>query len=324
MDNDARSGVRRVRASNKPKLIIKSPIEIQWNLPIGIRRFAKSLVTPSGPLESDGHQTHRIPKTFRDSRVAVLFFGLSNSLAYVYLTEPTQSTCVGLIALSMTSRLMRNVTTALLYRTVSLSNVPQIKAFLRTMKQRSSLSSPLSRHIRRFSITDDEKHNLKLSPTIVKAITSIFSQLSNLRFLELLIDEAIEFTDMLQHAITQSNDWILHGGGGGNDEGCVRCQYREREEGRATHVMLPQELARAALELTWCTPGQNDPLLPAHRAASPCSFSADAASGSLTFRIASYSVIRPDKVDDYMVLIVELDMGASCGCPAESLTAKGR
>ncbi|KAJ7801201.1 hypothetical protein B0H14DRAFT_2615613 [Mycena olivaceomarginata] len=32
----------------------------------------------------------------------------------------------------------------------------------------------------------------------------------------------------------------------------------------------------------------------------------------------------PDKVDDYMVLIVELDMGASCGCPAESLTAKGR
>ncbi|KAJ7810592.1 hypothetical protein B0H14DRAFT_3757000 [Mycena olivaceomarginata] len=100
----------------------------------------------------------------------------------------------------MTSRLMRNVATALLYRTVSLSNVPQIKAFLRTMKQRSSLSSPLSRHIRRFSITDDEKHDLKLSPTIVKAITSIFSQLSNLRFLELLIDEAIEFTDMLQHA----------------------------------------------------------------------------------------------------------------------------
>ncbi|KAJ7723720.1 hypothetical protein B0H14DRAFT_2641771 [Mycena olivaceomarginata] len=37
-----------------------------------------------------------------------------------------------------------------------------------------------------------------------------------------------------------------------------------------------------------------------------------------------YLVVRPDKVDDYMVLIVELDMGASCGCPAESLTAKGR
>ncbi|KAJ7825068.1 hypothetical protein B0H14DRAFT_2596846 [Mycena olivaceomarginata] len=34
-------------------------------------------------------------------------------------------------------------------------------------------------------------------------------------------------------------------------------------------------------------------------------------------------VVRPDKVDDYMVLIVELGMGASCGCPAESLTAKG-
>ncbi|KAJ7688081.1 hypothetical protein B0H14DRAFT_3907120 [Mycena olivaceomarginata] len=51
-----------------------------------------------------------------------------------------------------------------------------------------------------FSITDNEKPDLKLSPTIVKAITSIFSQLSNLRFLELLIDEAIEFTDMLQHA----------------------------------------------------------------------------------------------------------------------------
>ncbi|KAJ7760604.1 hypothetical protein B0H14DRAFT_2634199 [Mycena olivaceomarginata] len=36
-----------------------------------------------------------------------------------------------------------------------------------------------------------------------------------------------------------------------------------------------------------------------------------------------YLVVRPDKVDDYMVLIVELGMGASCGCPAESLTAKG-
>ncbi|KAJ7805871.1 hypothetical protein B0H14DRAFT_2610943 [Mycena olivaceomarginata] len=35
-------------------------------------------------------------------------------------------------------------------------------------------------------------------------------------------------------------------------------------------------------------------------------------------------VIRPDKVDDYMVLIVKLNMGTSCGCPAESLTAKGR
>jgi hypothetical protein len=66
----------------------------------------------------------------------------------------------GLIALCMTSRLMRNIAMALLYRTVSLSNVRQIKAFLRTMKQRSSLSLPLSRHIRRFSITDDEKPDL--------------------------------------------------------------------------------------------------------------------------------------------------------------------
>jgi hypothetical protein len=35
----------------------QKPVEIQRSLAIGIQRFTKSLVTASGPLESDGHQT---------------------------------------------------------------------------------------------------------------------------------------------------------------------------------------------------------------------------------------------------------------------------
>ncbi|KAJ7815179.1 hypothetical protein B0H14DRAFT_3149190 [Mycena olivaceomarginata] len=55
-----------------------------------------------------------------------------------------------LLAFCRTSRLLRNIATPLLCRSVSLTTVPQIEAFLRTMKQHSG--SSLSHHVRRFSL----------------------------------------------------------------------------------------------------------------------------------------------------------------------------
>jgi hypothetical protein len=55
-----------------------------------------------------------------------------------------------LAAFCKTSRLLRNIATPLLYRDVTISEISQIKAFVRTMQQRSS--SSLSRHIRRFCL----------------------------------------------------------------------------------------------------------------------------------------------------------------------------
>jgi hypothetical protein len=56
-----------------------------------------------------------------------------------------------LVSLCMTSRLIRNIVTPLLYRDILLSEVPETKSFLRTMKQRSG---SLCRYVRRFGIVD--------------------------------------------------------------------------------------------------------------------------------------------------------------------------
>ncbi|KAF7335551.1 hypothetical protein MVEN_02209000 [Mycena venus] len=104
-----------------------------------------------------------------------------------------------LLALCRTSRLFRNIATPLLYRTIYLDALPQIKLFLRTMKQRSGLS--LSRYVRDVSITDadlDEEFALNLSPHLIKALSSVLSQLCHLEHLDLLLDE--EFPELLQNA----------------------------------------------------------------------------------------------------------------------------
>ncbi|KAJ7796712.1 hypothetical protein B0H14DRAFT_3157835 [Mycena olivaceomarginata] len=68
------------------EMIIKKPVEIQRSLPIGIRRFAKSLVTTSGPLESDGHHPSN-SEDFRDSRVLGYLMSLIDLPPTAHRTE---------------------------------------------------------------------------------------------------------------------------------------------------------------------------------------------------------------------------------------------
>ncbi|KAJ7746538.1 hypothetical protein B0H14DRAFT_2985329, partial [Mycena olivaceomarginata] len=102
-------------------------------------------------------------------------------------------------ALCSTSRLIRNITTPLLYRTVILSTVPQVKCFVRTMKRRAGSSSPLARHVRQFSMTDVGNPDFNIPWSLFKGITSVISDLFNLEELDLLIllDRALEFAEML-------------------------------------------------------------------------------------------------------------------------------
>ncbi|KAJ7864466.1 hypothetical protein B0H14DRAFT_2736364 [Mycena olivaceomarginata] len=75
-------------------------------------------------------------------------------------------------ALCSTSRLIRNIATPLLYRTVILSTVPQVKCFVRTMKRRAGSSSPLARHVRQFSMTDVGNPDFNIPWSLFKGITS--------------------------------------------------------------------------------------------------------------------------------------------------------
>ncbi|KAJ7348277.1 hypothetical protein DFH08DRAFT_808017 [Mycena albidolilacea] len=104
-----------------------------------------------------------------------------------------------LLALCSTSRLIRNIATPLLYRTVILSTVLQVKCFVRTMKRRAGSSSPLARHVRQFSLTDVGNPDFNIPWSLFKGITSVISDLFNLEELDLLIllDRALEFAEML-------------------------------------------------------------------------------------------------------------------------------
>ncbi|KAF7351701.1 hypothetical protein MSAN_01603200 [Mycena sanguinolenta] len=102
-----------------------------------------------------------------------------------------------LVALCRTSRLLRNLATPLLYRSVYLSNNVRIQHFVRTMTQSST--SSLSIHVRRFLIADEDE-NLRLTPTLVESITSICSKFIFLELLDLFLVEPIEFTDLLRDA----------------------------------------------------------------------------------------------------------------------------
>ncbi|KAF8142913.1 hypothetical protein K438DRAFT_2029855 [Mycena galopus ATCC 62051] len=99
-----------------------------------------------------------------------------------------------LVALCRTSRLIRDIATPLLYHAVSFSTVPQLEAFLRTMKL-GSISASLARYVRRFSAADGMQ-GLRLSQSLVNTIISVLFQLCHLECLDLL-NEAFEFTDML-------------------------------------------------------------------------------------------------------------------------------
>ncbi|KAJ7806436.1 hypothetical protein B0H14DRAFT_3767925 [Mycena olivaceomarginata] len=62
-----------------------------------------------------------------------------------------------LLALCRTSRLMRNIATPLLYRTISLSTMHQMHTFIRTLEQSSGSASSFWRHVRQFDITDENE-----------------------------------------------------------------------------------------------------------------------------------------------------------------------
>ncbi|KAJ7895259.1 hypothetical protein B0H14DRAFT_3125385 [Mycena olivaceomarginata] len=62
----------------------------------------------------------------------------------------------GLVSLCRTSRLMCNIATPLLYRSVTLSTVLQLKAFLRTIEKRYSSERPLSSQVWELRIASKE------------------------------------------------------------------------------------------------------------------------------------------------------------------------
>ncbi|KAJ7895272.1 hypothetical protein B0H14DRAFT_2681818 [Mycena olivaceomarginata] len=102
-----------------------------------------------------------------------------------------------LLTLCRTSRLMRNIATPLLYRTISLSTMHQMHTFIRTMEQSSGSASSFCRHVRQFDITDEDE--LALTARIVTEITPIMLQFCHLEFLDLLL-VGFEFTTVLRDA----------------------------------------------------------------------------------------------------------------------------
>jgi hypothetical protein len=65
-----------------------------------------------------------------------------------------QMSRLDLVSLCRTSRLLCNIATPLLYRTVCLLKAPQIEYFLRTMAERLNSLPPLSHYVRQFTFFD--------------------------------------------------------------------------------------------------------------------------------------------------------------------------
>jgi hypothetical protein len=51
---------------------------------------------------------------------------------------------------------MRNLATPLLYRSITLSTVSQLKTFIHTMERRSKSTPPLSDYVRDFEISSEK------------------------------------------------------------------------------------------------------------------------------------------------------------------------
>ncbi|KAK7000201.1 hypothetical protein R3P38DRAFT_3057612 [Favolaschia claudopus] len=98
--------------------------------------------------------------------------------------------------LCLTSRLLRNIATPFLYRCVHLPTLSQLKCFLRTMKQRSGAS--LHSHVHQFYAPDKEGSGT-YTPRLLKALTKMLCQLSNLHILYILFAYPAAFTELLEH-----------------------------------------------------------------------------------------------------------------------------
>ncbi|KAJ6448076.1 hypothetical protein C8R45DRAFT_173268 [Mycena sanguinolenta] len=106
-----------------------------------------------------------------------------------------------LLALCKTSRLVRNLATPVLYRSITLGTTAQMKAFLRTMKSIRPHSSPprLSDHVRRFAVKDSQCTR-NLPKRTADLLTSLLAKLQHLETLDLVLNKTLEFTDMLDRA----------------------------------------------------------------------------------------------------------------------------
>ncbi|KAJ7806438.1 hypothetical protein B0H14DRAFT_2610494 [Mycena olivaceomarginata] len=118
-----------------------------------------------------------------------------------------------LLALCRTSRLMRNLATPLLYRSITLSTVSQLKNFIRTMERRSKSTPPLSDYVRDFEISSERTcesffdglpestNNCGTSEAHHHLFYNLFSpSSSHFRYIEVLDLLEISFTDMLLEA----------------------------------------------------------------------------------------------------------------------------
>ncbi|KAK6971774.1 hypothetical protein R3P38DRAFT_3141396 [Favolaschia claudopus] len=104
-------------------------------------------------------------------------------------------------ALCLTSRLFRNIVAPFLYRSVQLSDVFRLKIFLHTMMQRSGAS--LYRHVHDFCAPDSKDQSgthASYTPRIVKHLTTVLLNFSNLQMLNILVTEPMAFTDLLERA----------------------------------------------------------------------------------------------------------------------------
>ncbi|KAJ7800200.1 hypothetical protein B0H14DRAFT_2900727 [Mycena olivaceomarginata] len=100
-----------------------------------------------------------------------------------------------LVSLCRTSRLLCNIATPLLYRTVCLLKAPQIEYFLRTMAERLNSLPPLSHYVRQFTFFDIKDIILDLLLRLYKTVLQ-FSHLEHL-YLFIVGDDHLEFVEML-------------------------------------------------------------------------------------------------------------------------------
>ncbi|KAJ7661773.1 hypothetical protein B0H14DRAFT_3179273 [Mycena olivaceomarginata] len=98
-----------------------------------------------------------------------------------------------LVTLCRTSRLMSNLATPLLYRSITLSTVPQLKAFLHNMDQ----AQPLSHHVREFEVASEDDFELSLH--LQQSMSAVVAGLCHLETLG-LIPVAPHSTELLQDA----------------------------------------------------------------------------------------------------------------------------
>ncbi|KAF7342617.1 hypothetical protein MSAN_02018500 [Mycena sanguinolenta] len=130
-----------------------------------------------------------------------IFKCLPNEILTAVMSHSSKS---DLLALCKTSRLLRNLATPMLYRTISLRTNAQMKTFLRTMKSirsntRKSLSPRLSDHVRQF-VVEDRQCMRNLPKRTAEFLSSLLPKLHHLNSLDLMLNKTLEFTEMLEHA----------------------------------------------------------------------------------------------------------------------------